>query len=147
MPRSRSLSVRTGVSVVTVSGVAIVPRFRRSWTARGALLHLQLDRVVLDDHREGVEGNVGGQSLGLTAREVEQRAMSGAFHSAGVGVEGSLDERAFIVRAAILDRVHGPCAVEHADLEIVPLDQALTAWRELVQRTDVDQLGHVLDNT
>jgi hypothetical protein len=73
--------------------------------------------------------------------------VSWTFDSAGLRVELAFDQRTVVVRAAILDRVDGAGAVEHADLEILPLDQALAAGRELAQGADFDDLGHALNNT
>jgi hypothetical protein len=42
------------------------------------------------------------------------------------------------VRAAVLDREQLATAVEDADLEILPFDQAMVAGRELLDGADVD---------
>ena len=59
---------------------------------------------------------VGGEGLGPTGREVEQRPVAWALHGTGVGVERALGEGTVVVRAAVLDRVERAVAVEDADL-------------------------------
>jgi hypothetical protein len=44
------------------------------------------------------------------------------------------------VRTAILDRIEGAAAVEHADFQVLPLDQASLAGLELVYGADFDDL-------
>src|SRR5581483_6694764 len=59
-------------------------------------------------------------------------------------VEQPLDQGAVIVGAAVLDRVHGAGAVEHADLQVLELDQPHLPGGELGDRADVDDLWHLL---
>ena len=54
-------------------------------------------------------------------------------------VELTFDQRSVVMRAAVLDRVYGAGAVEHADLELLPLNKAHPARRELIDRTNLDQ--------
>src|SRR5689334_22896065 len=103
---------------------------------------LQLDDVVLDSDREGVDGDVGGQGLRLAGPQVEQRPVARALDGAVLGIERPLGERAVVVRAAILDREELAVAVEDADLEVLPLDDARGAGRELGELADVDGLRH-----
>jgi len=70
--------------------------------------------------------------------------VAGALDGAGALVELTLGERAVVVRAAILDRVELAATVEHADLEVLPFDDAPGAGRELGEWADVDERdGHV----
>ena len=69
------------------------------------LVNLQLDRVVLDDDGERVDGDVGGQGHRLAGAQVEQRAVARALDGALVLVELALGERPVVVRAAVLDGV------------------------------------------
>src|SRR4051795_9124064 len=78
---------------------------------------LQLDDVVLDSDREGVDRDVGGQGLRLAGPQVEQRSVARAFDGAGVGIELPLGERTVVVRAAVLDSEQLAVAVEDPDLE------------------------------
>src|SRR2546429_8029037 len=70
--------------------------------------------------------------------------MAGAPDRARTLVRAALDQRPVVVRAPILDRVHGPGAVEHADLEILPLHQAHLARLQLRCRAHVDDLRHAV---
>src|SRR5919199_3925595 len=106
------------------------------------LLHLHLDGVVLDRDREGLDGNVRGQRQRLAGVEIEARPVPGALDRAPVLVELALDERPVVVRAAVLDREDLAVAVEDPDLEVLPLDQAHRAGRQLGDGADVDDLGH-----
>src|SRR5919199_783047 len=106
------------------------------------LLHLHLDGVVLDRDREGLDGNVRGQRQRLAGVQVEARPVPRALDRAVVLVELALDERAVVVRAAVLDREDLAVAVEDPDLEVLPLDQPHPARRELGDAADVDDLGH-----
>jgi len=69
--------------------------------------------------------------------------MPRAFHRARFLVELAVDERAVVVRTAVLNRVDRSAAVENTDLEILPLDQAHGAWRELCKWAYIDGLRHV----
>src|SRR3954464_13697376 len=103
---------------------------------------LQLDDVVLDSDREGVDGDVGGQGLRLARPQIEQRSVAGALDGAVLGIQLPLGERTIVVRAAVLDGEQLAVAVEDADLEILPLDDARGTGRELRERADVDRLRH-----
>src|SRR5947209_6561038 len=46
------------------------------------------------------------------------------------------------MRTAVLDRVEGPGAVDHADLQVLPLDQPYLAWLEVLDGADFDDLRH-----
>src|SRR3954451_7088782 len=130
MPRSASFS-GIGLSGVTVSGVAM------------GLLDLQLDHVVLDEDVERVDGDVGGQRQRPPGPQVEARAVARTLHGALLLVELALGQRAVVVRAPVLDGQQLACAVEDADLEILPLDDPALAGRQLRDRADVDELrGH-----
>src|SRR4051794_25768296 len=125
---SASLSERTGS--VLISGVAM-------WS-----VDLQLDDVVLDANREGVDRDVGGQGHRLARAQIEERSVAGAFDGAGGGMKLPLGERTIVVRAAILDREQLAVAVEDADLEVLPFHDARGAGRELREGADVEDLGH-----
>src|SRR3954451_4414496 len=120
-----SASFSEGTVSVFISGVAM-----RS-------VDLQLDGVVLDANREGVHGDVGGQGQRLSRPQIEQRSVAGALDGAVLGVQLPLGERTIVVRAAILEREQLAVAVEDADLEVLPLDDARRTGRELRERTDV----------
>src|SRR3954454_3767346 len=96
---SASFSESTGS--VLVSGVVAM----RS-------VDLQLDDVVLDQDREGVDRDVGGQGLRLAGPQIEQRSVARAFDRAVVGIQLPLGERTVVVRAAILDGEELAIAVE-----------------------------------
>src|SRR4051794_20973350 len=126
---SDAFSVSTGS--VFVSGVVAM------WS-----VDLQLDDVVLDSDREGVHGDVGGQCLRLARAQIEQRSVTGALDGAVLGIQLPLGERTVVVRAAVLEREQLAVAVEDADLEVLPLDDARGTGRELRERADVDGLRH-----
>src|SRR3954454_8997574 len=100
---------------------------------------LHSNHAVLDDHREGVDGHVRRQVQGLSGAQVEARPMTGALDRAVLVVERALDQLAVVVRAAVLDGEDLAAAVDDADLEVLPLDEALLAGREFVNGADVDQ--------
>src|SRR5436190_23309207 len=104
-------------------------------------VNLQLDHFVLDGHRERVHRLVGGKSLRLARPDVEQGAVPGALYGAQALVELTLREWAVVVRAAVLDRVELTAAVEHADLEVLPLDQLPLAGLQLGCAAHVDDFG------
>src|SRR5215211_2407750 len=127
---SASFSERTGS--VLMSGVVAM-----------SLVDLQLDDVVLDHDREGVDRDIGGQGLRLAGPQIEERSVAGALDGAVVGIELTLGERPVVVRAAVLEGVDLAVAVEHADLEVLPFHDARGTGRELRERADVDDLcGH-----
>src|SRR5690606_13836151 len=78
----------------------------------------------------------------LAGSQVEMRSVPRALDRACLLVEHAVDERPVVVRAAILDRVDGAGAVEDADLEVLPFDQAHRAGRKLSERAHGDGLGH-----
>src|SRR3954464_12041558 len=125
---SDSFSESTGS--VLISGVAM-----RS-------VDLQLDDVVLDPDPEGVDRDVGGQGLRLAGAQVEQRPVARALDGAVVGIELPLGERTVVVRAAVLEGEQLAIAVEDADLEILPFDDARGTGRELREGANVDGLRH-----
>src|SRR5207248_10337298 len=79
----------------------------------------------------------------LAGAEIEARPVARALHGARLLVELALHQRPVVVRAAVLDRVDLAVAVEDADLEVLPLDHAHAAGRQLGHRTDVDLLSHL----
>src|SRR4051812_45831192 len=103
---------------------------------------LQLDDVVLDSDREGVDGDVGGQGLRLARPQIEQRSVTGALDGAVLGIQLPLGERTVVVRAAVLDGVELAVAVEDADLEVLPFQDARGTGRELRERADFDEIWH-----
>src|SRR4051812_36977668 len=124
---SDSFSESTGS--VLISGVAM-----RS-------VDLQLDDVVLDSDREGVDGDVGGQGHRLARPQIEKRSVARALDGAVLRIQLPLGQGPVIVRAAVLEREELAVAVEDADLEVVPLDDARGTGRELGERADFDDLG------
>src|SRR4029453_17779529 len=103
------------------------------------LLHLHLDEVAVYDDGERVDGDVRRQGCGLSGVQVEQRAVARAFDGTRVGIELPFGQGAVVVRAAVLDGENLAVAVEDADLEVLPFDDARSAGRELGQRADVDE--------
>jgi len=118
-----------------VGGVGVGSRCRGS-------VDLQLDDVVLDHDREGVDRDIGGQGLRLAGPQIEERAVARALDRAGVGIEVPLGERTVVVRAAVLDGKQLAGAVEDADLELLPFHDAPGTGRELRERADFDDVGH-----
>src|SRR3954452_14729580 len=112
------------------------------------LLHFHLDEVVFDDDRERVDGNIRGERQRLPRVQIEERAVPGAFDGARVGIDLALEQRTVVVRAPVLDGEKLAIAVEDADLEVLPFDDADGAGRELGERADVYELaGHVHADT
>src|SRR3954447_24433758 len=107
---------------------------------------LHSNHAVLDEHREGVDGHVRRQVQGLSGPQVKTRPVPGAFNGAIVLVQLALDELAVVVRAAILDGEDLASAVDHADLQVLPRDEALLARRQLFEGADVDQRTHGRQN-
>src|SRR6476661_6455795 len=103
-------------------------------------LHFQSNHAVFDRHGERVDRLVRGQVQGLSSAEVEHRAVARALDRAGCGVHRAVEKLAVVVRAAVLDRVQRAAAIEDADLEVVPRDEAMLAGWELVNGADVDDL-------
>src|SRR3954462_2799078 len=126
---SDAFSVSTGS--VFVSGVVAM------WS-----VDLQLDDVVLDSDREGVHGDVGGQCLRLAPGAIAHGPVTGALDGAVLVIQLPLGERTVVVRAAVLEGEELAVAVEDADLEILPLDDARGTGRKLRERADVDGLRH-----
>src|ERR1700759_4391657 len=96
-------------------------------------LDLHSNHAVLDPDREGLDRDVRRQVHGCAGAQAEARALE----RARLRVDLPLDQLAVVVRAAVLDREHRAVAVEDADLEVVGLEQALLAGRQLVERADV----------
>src|ERR1019366_2458784 len=71
--------------------------------------------------------------------------MARALDRAARLVQLALDEWTVVVRAAILDRIQRAGAVEHADLEVLPFDQADFAWLQVLDGAHFDDLGHGLN--
>src|SRR3954447_19509315 len=107
---------------------------------------LHSNHAVLDDHRKGVDGHVRRQVQGLSGPQVEPRPVPGTFDRAILAVELAVDELAVVVRTAVLDREYFAAAVDHADLQVLPRDQALGAWREVLKGADVDERAHGREN-
>src|SRR3954469_13495334 len=107
---------------------------------------LHSNHAVLDEHREGVDGHVRRQVQGLSGAQVETRPVPGAFDRAIVLVELAVDELAVVVRAAVLDGEDLALAVDDADLEVLPHDEALLAWWQVFEGADVDQRTHGRQN-
>src|SRR5689334_11371101 len=80
---------------------------------------LHSNHAVLDEHREGVDGNVRRQVQGLSGSQVEPRPVPGALDHALVLIELTVDELAVVMRAAVLDGEDLAAAVDDADLEIL----------------------------
>src|SRR3954469_6005478 len=97
---------------------------------------LHSNHAVLDEHREGVDGNVRRQVQGLSGAQIEARAVTRALDHAVLLVELALHEFAVVVRAAILDGEDLAAAVDDADFEVFVLDEALAARGQLLEGTD-----------
>src|SRR3954451_25103007 len=99
---------------------------------------LQLDHAALDGHGKRVHRDVRRQVQGLSGAKVEYGAVARALDRAALLVDLAVQELAVVVRAAILDRQQLALAVEDADLQVLPLDQAVLPGRELFDAADVD---------
>src|SRR3954451_7344234 len=97
---------------------------------------LHSNHAVLDEHREGVDGNVRRQVQGLPGAQIEPRSVPGTFDHAVVLVELPFDQFAIVVGAAILDGEQLATAVDDADLEVLPRDETLLAGWELFNGAD-----------
>src|SRR5919206_2341940 len=97
-------------------------------------LNFHSNHAVLDRDREGLDGLVRGQVQGLSGAQVEHRAVPRAFDRARLRVDRAVEELAVVVRAAVLDGEQLAVAVEDADLEVLPLDEAVLAGWQLVGR-------------
>src|SRR3954452_7076963 len=106
---------------------------------------LHSNHAVLDEDREGLDGHVRRQVQGLSGAQIKARAVARAFDHAVLFVELALHQLAVVVRAAILDGEDLATAVDHADLEVLVLHQALLARRQLVEGADVYQGTHSLN--
>src|SRR5690242_18831568 len=93
---------------------------------------LQLDHAVLDRNREGVDGHVRRQVQGLSGAQVEHRSVARALDRAPLRIDLAVQQLAVVVRAAVLDGVQIAATVEDADLEVLPLNQAMLAGREFL---------------
>src|SRR4051812_24579056 len=101
-------------------------------------LHLHSNHAVLDRDGERLDRLVRGQVQGLSGMQVEDRAVARALDRARGGIDRAVEQLTVIVRAAVLDREELAVAVEDADLEVLPLDEAMLAGGELVDGADVD---------
>src|SRR4051812_37261313 len=111
-------------------------RFSASTSGVAMSVDLQSDGVVLDRNRERLDGLESGERLRPAGGEVEEGAVARALDGQGGDFEPALGKRAFVVGAAVLDRVVGAVAVEDADLDAVVLAQAHAARRQLRCRAD-----------
>src|SRR3954462_10716475 len=102
-------------------------------------VHLYSDHVVLDDDVEGVDGHVGRQVQRLAALQVEEGAMARALDGAPLEVDLAFEEQPVVVAAAILDGEQLAPAVDDPDLEVLDLDDARGAGRQLRDGADVDE--------
>src|SRR4051794_17505655 len=100
---------------------------------------LHSNHAVLDEHRKGVDGHVRRQVQGLSGSQVETRPVPGAFDRAFVLIQLAVDQLTVVVGAPILDGEDLAAAVDHADLEVLELDEALLAGGQLGDGADVDQ--------
>src|SRR3954462_660038 len=107
---------------------------------------LHSNHAVLDEHREGVDGHVRRQVQGFSGAQVEPRPVPGAFNSAIFVVQLAFDELSVVMRTAVLDGEDLASAVDHADLQVLPRDEALLARGEVLEGADVDQRAHGRQN-
>src|SRR3954451_13415735 len=84
---------------------------------------LHSNHAVLDEHREGVDGNVRRQVHGIAGPQVKARVVARALDRAVLRVELPIDQLAVVMRATVLDREQRAVAVEDADLEVIHLDE------------------------
>src|SRR5689334_11984136 len=75
---------------------------------------LQLYLPIFGTDLEGLYRREGGEGLGTSGAQVEQRSVARTFNGTGGGIELAFGERAVIVRASILDREQRSPAVEDA---------------------------------
>jgi hypothetical protein len=80
------------------------------------------DVVLIDAHREGVDGQVGGKRQCAAGAHVELRSVPRADNDALFGIEFSLGERAVVMRAAILDGAQLAVHVEDPDEDVARAD-------------------------
>src|SRR3954454_21052557 len=102
-------------------------------------VHLYSDHVVLDDHLEGVDGDVGRQVQGLPGPQIEQGAVARALDGAPLEVDVPLEQQPVVVAAAVLDREDVAIAVDDADLHVLELDDAGGAGGQVGDGADVDE--------
>src|SRR5215218_2752959 len=113
-------------------------RFSASTSGVAISVDLQGDGVVLDCYRERLHRLESRERLRPTGAEVEEGAVARALDRTGGLVELALGERPVVVRAAVLDRVQRPVAVEDADLGAVVLDKAHCARGQIGCGADGD---------
>src|SRR3954447_3564156 len=113
-------------------------RFSASTSGVAISVDLQGDGVVLDRYRERLHRLESWERLRPAGAEVEEGAVAGTLDGAGGSVELALGERPVVMRAAILDRVQRPVAVEDPDLHALVLDQPHLARGQLGCRADGD---------
>src|SRR4051794_20024870 len=103
---------------------------------------LHSNHAALDRHREGVDRDVRRQVQGVSGLQVEARAVPRALDRALVRIELAVQQLAVVMGAAILDRVQRAVAVEHADLDVLELDETLLAGWQRIERADVENGAH-----
>src|SRR6476661_10195109 len=92
---------------------------------------LHSNHAVCDRDRERLDRDVGGQVQRLAGPQVEDRAVPRALDGAVREIELALQQVAVVVGAAVLDGEQLATAVDHADLEVLPLGAPVLAGREL----------------
>ena len=100
------------------------------------------DVIVVDGSGEPngdrVDRNVRGQIQRLPCAHIEHRAMPRTLHGTGLGIDLTFEQVAVVVRAAVFDGDEVAIAVEHADLEVLPLDEPMLAGQEFLNCADVN---------
>src|SRR3954447_8360121 len=103
---------------------------------------LHSNHAVVDRDGERLDRDVGGQGQRLAGPRVEDRAVPRALDGAVREVELALQQVAVVVGATILYGEQLAAAVDHADLEVLPLGAPAAAGRELGHGADVDHGAH-----
>src|SRR2546423_12717115 len=98
---------------------------------------LHSNHAVADRDGERLDRDVGGQVQRLAGPQIEDRAVPRALDGAVREVELALQQVAVVVGAAILDGDQFAAAVDHADLEVLPLGATAPAGGELGPGADV----------
>ena len=91
-------------------------------------------------------GTYAGKFRGFPVRRSKTRAVARALDGAVVLVDLALEQVAVVVRAAVLDGEQLAAAVEDADLEVLPLDEAVLAGRQLLDGADVDDGAQIVSD-
>src|SRR3954453_19828949 len=107
-------------------------------------VHLYSDHVALDEDLEGVDGDVGRKVERLAALQVEERAVARALHRAPLEVDVALEQQPVVGAAAVLEGEQVAVGVDDADLEVLDLDDARGAGRQVRDGADVDEGSHVV---